>query len=225
MPDIDTAQAKPTASPDWSRSTRWQLLGLAVSQVVLMPLAEWLSWQDSFIHNIGLWLAFALPLVLFGVIIALPTSLFGFCFAHNRPNSQCLLMCSLIGIPSFIFGLALSQPIKRAALEQVMARAKPLIEAIRKHEATNGRPPEDLAELVPSYLPAIPTPGIGTSREFCLRRPSPDDESGNPWWLTVRPPVAGIGFAVFIYLPNQNYTKRSWGGVLERIGTWAYVHE
>ncbi len=225
MPDCDQPSAKPFFR-EWSRSTRWQLLGLAVGQVVLVPLAEWLAWQDSFLHHIGLWLSFGLPLVLFGAIIALPTALFGFCFNHNRRNSRCLLACALIGIPSFVFGLILSQPIKRKALEHVMARAEPLIAAIRLYQDANGWPPEHLSALVPGQLTAIPTPGIGVTTEFRYHRPSPDDGSdGNQWWLTVRPPVASVGFNTFIYLPNQNYPKRGWGGVLERIGTWAYVHE
>jgi hypothetical protein len=218
--------SKAPASKEWSASTRWQLLGLAVGQVVLLPLAEWLSLRDSVLHFVGLVLGFGFSLFPLAMILAIPAAMLGLCLHHQRRNSLWLLLCSLAAVACFAFGLTLSFPIKRAGLDGVMRRAEPLIEAIRKHEATSGRPPDELAELVPNYLPAIPTPGIGTSPEFYYRRPSPEsDLEGNPWMLEVRPPVFGIGFDTFIYLPKQNYPHRGWGGVLERIGTWAYVHE
>jgi hypothetical protein len=47
----------------------------------------------------------------------------------------------------------------------------------------------------------------------------------NAWVLYVDTPRAGINFDQFIYLPLTNYPPRGFGGRLERLGDWAYVHE
>ncbi len=191
-----------------------------------MPLAEWLSWRGSFIHHIGLIVSSGLTYVLALAVLALPGSLISLCIARHRRNAGWMLLCSPIAVACFFFGLQLSLPIKRHMLEKVMARAEPLIVAVRKFETANGKPPLHLFALVPNQIAAIPTPGIGTSPEFGYRLPKPGEEGeGNPWMLIVHPPVAGIGFDVFIYLPKQNYPETGWGGYLERMGNWAYVHE
>lgn len=47
----------------------------------------------------------------------------------------------------------------------------------------------------------------------------------NPWVLYVFTPSGGINFDQFMYFPKQNYPKHGYGGWLERVGEWAYVHE
>lgn len=47
----------------------------------------------------------------------------------------------------------------------------------------------------------------------------------NPWVLYVYTPSGGINFDKFLYFPLQNYPSNGYGGVLRRIGDWAYVHE
>lgn len=224
--DGDSVQVNSPASHEWNSSTRWKLLSLAFSAVLLLPMAEWLSWHESVIHHVGLFIGFGFLYAFVGFVVALPASLIGLFLPRQRRNAAWLLLCSLIAATACISGLYLSQPIKRRALHGVMARAEPLIAAIRKFEVEQGHPPPNLSALVPSQLAALPTPGIGTSPEFSyLLSGKRTDMGNNPWMLEVRPPVAGIGFDVFIYLPKQNYPERGWGGVLERIGTWAYVHE
>lgn len=218
--------SKPPVSREWSASTRWQLLGLAFVLAALMPLAEWLSWRKSGLHHLGGLLQWLAMFGLAGALLGLPICFIVGCIPRLRRHAGWGLVGLSIAVISFFAGFSMSLSVRRVALGQVMVRAEPLIEAIRKHEATSGRPPRDLAELVPNYLSVIPTPGVGTSPEFYYRRPAPEDDlEGNAWMLDVNPPVIGIGFDRFIYLPKQNYPERGWGGVLERIGTWAYVHE
>lgn len=217
---------KPPISKERSGSTRWQLLGLAFALTGLMPLAEWLSWVESGFQHIGGLLVWMGMFGLAGALVGLPVCFIGGCIPRFRRHAAWALVCLSIAIASFFLGFRLSLPIKRFALDQVVARAEPLVAAIHKFEATTGKPPQTLAELVPNYLATIPKPGIGTSPEFYYRLPERDESiEGNAWMLDVNPPVIGIGFDRFIYLPNQNYPERGWGGVLERIGTWAYVHE
>ncbi len=46
-----------------------------------------------------------------------------------------------------------------------------------------------------------------------------------PWALQVLPPVFGVGFDLMLYFPKQDYPENGYGGWLERVGDWAYVHE
>lgn len=48
---------------------------------------------------------------------------------------------------------------------------------------------------------------------------------GNPWVLVVFTPSGGINFDEFLYFPLQNYPRSGYGGSLEQLGDWAYVHE
>ncbi len=48
---------------------------------------------------------------------------------------------------------------------------------------------------------------------------------GNPWILRVYTPSGGINFDEMLYFPNQNYPKQGYGGTLELVGDWAYLHE
>jgi hypothetical protein len=43
--------------------------------------------------------------------------------------------------------------------------------------------------------------------------------------LWVDCPVLVLGFDTFHYWPSQGYPDLMWGGVVERIDAWAYVHE
>ncbi len=218
--------SKPSAPNEWSASTRWRWFGLALLPALLMPLGEWLSWRDSFAHHLGLLIGWFGTIPMAGPIIAVPVCLLGLCWQRHRRNAAWALLCWLLALGSVIAGLLLAWPIKYGALAGVMHRAEPLITAIRKFEAEQGKPPPDLAALVPDHLATLPTPGIGTAPQFSYLLAGARTGMGdNPWMLEVHPPVAFIGFDVFIYLPKQNYPERGWGGVLERIGTWAYVHE
>jgi hypothetical protein len=48
---------------------------------------------------------------------------------------------------------------------------------------------------------------------------------GNPWVL-VAPVSSGIiNWDLFMYFPLQNYPDHGYGGSVQRIADWAYVHE
>jgi len=48
---------------------------------------------------------------------------------------------------------------------------------------------------------------------------------GNPWVLLVRTPSGPINWDMFMYFPLQNYPEAGYGGRIEDVGDWAYVHE
>jgi len=45
------------------------------------------------------------------------------------------------------------------------------------------------------------------------------------WELRVPCPSGGLNWDVFFYWPSKNYPNYIYGGSVERIGDWAYVHE
>lgn len=114
-----------------------------------------------------------------------------------------------------------------AGMESFANRSQSLITAIHSYEQQHSRPPDSLNDLVPDYLPAIPETGMGAYPEFeYYSGPDAQERFGsNPWALQVQTPSGGINFDVILYFPNQNYPETGYGGSLQRIGFWAYVHE
>jgi hypothetical protein len=101
-------------------------------------------------------------------------------------------------------------------------RAEPVIAAIEKHVANTGAPPATLQHLVPQYIAAIPDrlPPI----EIQWGPEIPKAYRGNEWIVSAS--VTWImSFDRFLYFPNQQYPESGYGGSLQRIGRWAYVHE
>lgn len=197
-----------------------------------MPVAVWLSWCESHIGIFGWVLSLLLAFLLVGAILGVPVCIVGCCIPRLRGNAARLLLCALVVVACLYLGQRLSQPLKRHALQATVARAEPLVAAIRRFEAETGKPPLELTELVPKYLAAIPTPGLNSSPEFYYTRAKRYEYlHDNDWVIKVHPPFSGFNLAAIryhgevIYLPKQNYDVLTSDSILERIGTWAYVHE
>ena len=110
------------------------------------------------------------------------------------------------------------------AFAKLAVRSQPLIAAIRSYEQRHGRPPESLSKLVPEFIPAVPPTGMGAYPNYEYFTPATDYDN-NPWILRVFTPTVGINFDQFLYFPLTNYPPKGCGGVLRRIGDWAYVFE
>jgi hypothetical protein len=104
------------------------------------------------------------------------------------------------------------------------SRSEALVGAIRSFAEREGRPPTDLQELVPKYFARIPKTGMPAYPDYRYST-EPSRWKGNPWVLYIDCTSGGINFDMFIYFPLQNYPETGYGGSLERIGEWAYVHE
>jgi hypothetical protein len=76
--------------------------------------------------------------------------------------------------------------------------------------------------LVPGYLPYIPVTGIPVYPEYEYKASS--STSPNKWELSVSTGY-GMNFDSFLYLPEQNYPEKGYGGVLKPMAGWAYVYE
>lgn len=117
--------------------------------------------------------------------------------------------------------------IRAHGFRQLAHRSKPLIEAIRAYERKYGKPPERLPALVPEFLPGIPGTGMAAypDYEYDVIAVKDNENCGNPWVLYVNTSSGFLNFDSFLYHPNGRYPEEGYGGVLERIDDWAYVHE
>ncbi|QIF02045.1 hypothetical protein [Roseimicrobium sp. ORNL1] len=134
---------------------------------------------------------------------------------------------TLVFLASLVAGEFFGQLVRHRAFNRLAERSAPLVEAIKKYEKEHGAPPPSLESLVPQYLPTVPRTGImayPTYRYYPKAKDSKDYE-GNPWILSVSTPSGGINFDEFLYFPLQNYPETGYGGGLQRIRDWAYLHE
>jgi hypothetical protein len=192
---------------------------------LLLVLTEWLAVSSlGFRWLVGVFTVITLPVSLaaVGVLIA-PWFLLS---RKRRREALLALVCSLACLTSFTVGSVAGAHIRRAAFVALAERSRPLVDAVTKYEREHGQPPESLDSLVPRYLPQVPSTGMGAYPKFeYVSGDQAKRFQTNPWAIYVFTPSGGINFDQFLYLPRQNYPEKGYGGSLERIGDWAYVHE
>lgn len=103
--------------------------------------------------------------------------------------------------------------------ELVSERSAHLISAIEAYDRVNGKPPETLSQLIPTYLQAIPSTGMPLSPGYEYSAAAIYCADGNRWELSMR---AGdfISFDTFFYCPLRDYSPS-----LRIVGNWAYYFE
>lgn len=160
-------------------------------------------------------------------VVALPILLVKVCFKRYRSHTLPWLLIFVLYIPRYALGIYWESKVWRSGWEAFSFRTQPLIHEITQFERDHGAPPKKLSDLVPNYLSTVPDTGMRAYPEFdyFVGEESREQYHGNPWVLTVFTPTVGIGFDQIMYFPNQNYPKVGYGGWLERVGNWAYVHE
>jgi hypothetical protein len=191
--------------------------------LVCIPAAEWMAVAPRG-NEAFLW---AMLILVFPALVAVPAifvGLVGLAFQRVRRHSIVLALCSSAYLVAFVFSVRLGASIRIDAFHSLAERSKPLVAAIQSYERKHGHPPDSLKELVPEFIPAVPSTGMGAYPEYRYSSPATNYE-GNPWVITVFTPSGGINFDQFFYFPLTNYPKRGYGGWLERVGDWAYVHE
>jgi hypothetical protein len=191
--------------------------------LVCVPLAEWMAVAR---HGSEFFLWFSMLLV-FPALVLVPAfivALVCFPFSKVRQQAGAVMMYSAIYLLAFILALRIGGSIRMSAFHRLAERSKPLISAVRSFEQKHGRPPESLGALVPEFIPSVPSTGMGAYPKYEYVTPA-TNHHGNPWMITVFTPSGGINFDQFIYLPLTNYPQQGYGGTLERVGDWAYVHE
>ncbi|MBL9172631.1 MAG: hypothetical protein JNL10_03775 [Verrucomicrobiales bacterium] len=163
-----------------------------------------------------------LPAIASPVVLLL--SFVGLFFRKTQWASALVALGSVSYLVAFLISLRRCESIRMKAFHQLAERSQPLVAAIREFELKNGRPPGSLNELVPGFLPGIPGTGMGAYPQYQYLT-NPVVYQGNPWVLAIDTPSGGINFDKFLYFPKTNYPHEGYGGRLERVGDWAYVHE
>jgi hypothetical protein len=123
----------------------------------------------------------------------------------------------------WLLGILFSGELRMYGFELAAERSEPLIKAIERYIHDNGEPPDSMAVLVPTYLAEIPAklPPI----EIITDPERLTAYGDTPWVLSAMVSKNLENWDLFIYFPDQEYPERGFGGVIERLGAWAYVHE
>jgi hypothetical protein len=210
------------------RDLRIRVLAYTAVGVALFPLSEWLATQPfgTGVLLIGQFL-FLIPAAV--VILCSPVILLAMFFQVSRGMACRLLWYGLAGLVVALCGIYLGGLARMAGMRAFAQRSEPLIKAIKQFEADHGETPQGFDELVPKYLAARPRTGMAAYPEYRYHRQGDENDyflRGNPWALSVFTPRGLLlNFDMMIYLPDQDYPKQAYGGMLERVGAWAYVHE
>ena len=206
----------------------WVLTSAVMSVVIngLFALGNWyavstIGYGGSIILMAGTLLA---VLLLLAAVAAVPASLISLLFQRWRKPGTIFLTASvvylLIGFPAMGAG----GTIRMTGFKQQTERGMPLIKAIEAFTISNSRPPNTLEELVPDFLSSIPQTGMPAYPQWkYVVGDAAEEWDGNPWVLYMN--CYSGGFDKFMYFPKQNYPESGYGGWLERVGDWAYVHE
>jgi hypothetical protein len=202
----------------------WHIVVAAFVLFLVPIVGEYLAivpWGSGW--PLQLLLLMALP-----VFLGIPLSLLALIVSprYRRQAMIWFVMCA-VGFAMFIAGARLGVKIRHRAFEDLAARSAALVNGIASYEVKYGESPRKLDDLVPEFLAKVPGTGMGAYPEyrFVSKNEAQSDWDGNPWALYVDCGPVFLNFDRFIYLPLQNYPKDGYGGSLERIGAWAYVHE
>lgn len=152
-------------------------------------------------------------------------SLLGTAFRAARFVSGVGALCSVGFIAGFVLSILLGEKNRMRAFHRLSERSRPLVAAIRAYEERHGKPPESLEALVPGFISSVPTTGMGAYPNYQYELTTKANQHGNPWIITIFTPLGGINFDQFMYWPLTNYPTYGYGGWIERVGDWAYVHE
>ena len=211
------------------------LINIAV--VIVVVLCSPIGWElirvlqvtslDRTWHSIArflLGLLFVLALACFVAAASSPIFTVGFLFCkkYRRYVSACLAAW-VLSWSSWSLRHSFSS-LRTAGLVKITQRAKPLINAIETYRQQKGHYPNQLQDLVPEFLNGIPYTGAVGYPDFEYQL-----AKGGSLFLSyevrVKTPSGGINWDVFVYWPEKNYPSEMYGGSVERIGDWAYVHE
>lgn len=158
------------------------------------------------------------------IVLAVPVSLLFLFLRKTRRHGFTILASVLVYILIGFILLPLSSPIRMNGFHRLTERSEPLVSAIHHFVEKEGRPPDDLEELVPDYIPLVPKTGMPAYPTYQYSTET-NSWDGNPWVLYIICLSGKLKQDKFMYFPKQNYLEENYGGTLERIGKWAYVHK
>jgi hypothetical protein len=202
----------------------WLPLACAAIPLVCIPAAEWLV-VSGYGYEALLWQVIFLIIPALLAVPVFLAALIGLGFKRTRFISSVCALCSATYLVAFIISLPIGEKIRMRGFHRLAERSKPLVDAVRAYEDKHGRPPASLEALVPEFIASIPSTGMKAYPKYEYSVVTNANVHGNPWIITIFTPSGGINFDQFMYWPLTNYPARGYGGWIERVGDWAYVHE
>jgi len=130
----------------------------------------------------------------------------------------------LLGIALFLPSLGVASIVRMRLIRQATFRAEPLLHALERYREDHGAYPDALEELQPGYVAEVPGTGMIAHPDFVYVPPGEAKPEADGYGLVVHCFLIG-GFDSLHYWPSQTYPEKMYGGVVERIDGWAYVHE
>lgn len=199
---------------------------VTISSIGFFSFAQWIS-TTRIGTTFFLWCFIFYGIALLAAVLAVPVLSVVVFFKRTRPHSSFFLILAILYIPCCITGIYFGREVRMVRMAEFVKRSQPLIESIKQYDLDHAVPPETLADLVPDYLPEVPHTGMMAypKYEYFSGDKAKEWYAGNPWVISVDTPSGGFNWDVILYFPKQNYPKHGYGGRLERVGNWAYVHE
>jgi len=153
---------------------------------------------------------------------------------EERRNALSKLAASL-AFPLLLFlVLHASYHVRWSAFARAGRNGEPIIAAVLSYYADKGCYPENLHDLVPAYLEAIPSTGLMAYPDFRYRKGAENikatyhlqdrEDLMVTWELMIDCP-RGLSFDKFVYWPEENYPETIPSYRVDRIGKWAYLWE
>jgi len=159
-------------------------------------------------------------------LLAIPVALLSLpllAFSRTRRVARVAAIASWALVIGTWIGVSAGHELRMSRFARAAANARPLVAAIRSFEAAHGHPPEVLSDVIPEYLEAMPE-GLPPLR-LVTGEKARTEYAGNEWTLVADVGIGFLNWDQFLYFPLQNYPAQGYGGWLEPVGEWAYVHE
>lgn len=172
------------------------------------------------------WIAmqYLVPLLTIAALIALGLGIALVVPADRRDLGITISIAALLVAVAGPLLVSLAFQIRQVGLERFATRASdPVIDAIESYVEEHGRAPESLEDLVPAYLPSIPSTGLASDTSgyrYHTPAKSRRDLGTQPWLLTVSLTARLLGHDVLIFAPEPGYEPRPTEFGTHRIGRW-----
>jgi len=114
--------------------------------------------------------------------------------------------------------------VRHMFFERLAVRSSGLVRSLERYRQVVGVYPDTLQAMVPSIIPKVPHTGMLGYGPYIYSKAT-KETLFREYELMVSCGGLGINFDRFVYWPEQKYPKEMYGGVVELIGEWAYVHE
>jgi hypothetical protein len=148
--------------------------------------------------------------------------------SDTRRAQHWFVLALFCGLAALILLFRPTWTLRMWFLRGLAARAQPLAAALEDYSQDHGGYPDSLGALVPDYLPRVPGTGMMGDPDFYYEPAVQGGwlaSYGAGYDLSVSCAVGVLDWDSMHYWPTSDYPEQAWGGVIEEIDGWAYVHE